>query len=307
LDNFTRETEMSHRWKVKCANDAVKACLPCQRHLRRLKDSVLGYKREPGKDTNTIRDGLTMIEWLGNIAGARVLEIGTGWQPMIPILLSLAGAKVYMADLYRLMRQDTFRAALDAIRENRDEIVARIRITRDEVDHATRECHDMEERLRDLKLEYLAPCDCRHLALRAGSIDVVTSRAVLEHVPPGVITDIFQEAKRILCCGGRMLHLIDHSDHWSHRDPGISAVNFLQYPDWLFRLTYINPQNYQNRLRHSEYLAMLKSTGFLLKREQGTVNSTCAAALSELQIDAQFRRFETTDLATTRSILLANS
>lgn len=296
---------IGHRWQIKCMIDNAKACLPFQRRLRQLKDRALGYRREPNKDAKTIRDGLTLIEWLGDISAANLLEIGTGWQPMIPILFSLAGAKVYMADLHPLMRQDTFCAALDAVRENRHEVARRLQIAPETVDHATRECGDMEQRLRELWLTYLAPCDCRRLHLDPDSIDIITSHAVLEHIPSAVVADIFLEASRVLRPGGLMLHLIDHSDHWSHRDSNITAVNFLQYSDWLFNLTCFNPQNYQNRLRHSQYLGMLASAGFVCKREQRTVNPLCVAALSEMRVAKRFRDLNSEDLATTSSILLA--
>lgn len=299
---------MNTPWQVKCAIDTAKAVLPFQPHLRRLKDRTLGYKREPGKDTNTIRDGLVMIDWVGSLSGATVLEVGSGWQPMIPVLLSLAGAsRVYLTDLHQLMRPDTFCAALEAIRENRLEIAARLGIAAAAVDHATRECPNMQDRLRELRLSYLAPCDTRNLTLPAGSVDIVMSRAVLEHIPPGIIAGIFEESRRILRPGGLMLHLVDHSDHWSHRDPSITPMNFLLYPDWEFRVTYLNAQNYQNRLRHSQYVAMLRAAGFALEREERTVDAACVEAVTRMRVAQQFRRFSPEDLATTESILLGRS
>jgi SAM-dependent methyltransferase len=296
---------MVARWHVLCAVDTAKAVVPFQHQLRQAKDRLLGYRREPDKDIRTIRDGLLFIEWLGGVSGATVLEIGTGWQPLIPILLSLAGARVYMADLHRLMRLDTFRGALEAIRENQGEIARRLGIGVDSVAHAVRECHYMHQRLRELRLEYLAPCDCRHLPMSTGSMDIVLSRVVLEHVPPAVVQGIFREACRVLRPAGRMLHEIDHSDHWSHRDHRLTAVNFLRYPDWLFRLTCLNPQNYQNRLRHSEYVSLLEEAGFKLERQHRVFNPECAAALRSMRVAERFRRFEPEELATTSSILLA--
>lgn len=52
---------------------------------------------------------------MADLEGATVLEIGTGGQPLLPILFSLAGCTVYMTDLHRLIRPDTFNAALSAI------------------------------------------------------------------------------------------------------------------------------------------------------------------------------------------------
>jgi SAM-dependent methyltransferase len=298
---------MNEPWQLKCVCDNLKAIVPFQRQVRQVKDRVVTYRRQEGRDRNTIQEGLHMIDWLGNIVEAEILEIGTGWQPMIPILYSLAGARVYMADLHCLMRPDTFRAALHAIRENRDEISSRLQIAPDLVDRATRECLDLNDRLRELRLTYLAPCDCSRLDLDSATMDIVASRAVLEHVPPPVIEGIFREAKRILRPHGRMLHIVDYSDHWSHQDHRISAVNFLRYPDWLFRLTCMNPQNYQNRLRHSEYLAILESIGFKVTREESTIDPSCIAALSHLKVATRFRHFSSDDLASTGSTLLARN
>lgn len=300
---------MASAWQTKCVKDTAKALLPCQRQLRNLKDSLLGYRREPQKDTNTIRDGLKLLSLAGDVRGKNVLEIGTGWQPMIPILFSLSGATVFLTDLYPLMRPETFRAALEAIRENRDEIARHLHLAPVQIDHAARDCRneDMAERLNELRLNYLAPCDCRHLALETGSMDIVMSRAVLEHVPPPVIAAIFQEAHRLLRSGGTMLHLVDPSDHWSHRDKRITAINFLRYPDWLFRLTCINPQNYQNRLRHSQYRSLLEQAGFTLTSEEQTVDPQSLAALKTIPLAPRFRAFAPDDLATVESLLLAKA
>lgn len=297
---------MNQPWQLKCAIDTAKAVLPFQPQLRRLKDTLLGYERRPGTDANTIREGLRFIEWLGDISGATVLEIGTGWQPMIPILFTLAGAKVYMTDLHRLMRNDTFAAALAAIRENATEIAQRLNVSSAAVEQVVAKggC-EFTGRLRDLGLTYLAPCDCRRLDLPAASLDVVTSHAVLEHVPPHVIRDIFLEAKRLLRPGGRMIHLVDHSDHWSHRDRRITGVNFLQYSDRVFQLTCVNPQNYQNRLRHPDYLEMLRNAGFTVTREQRLVPPACLDGVRAMKVAPRFRELAVDDLATTESIFLA--
>jgi SAM-dependent methyltransferase len=296
----------SYPWQIRSALDNARAMAPFQRTLRQLQDRAFPYKRQPAIDRDTLRWGLTMLEWLGDLDGITVLEIGTGWQPLIPVLFSLAGATVYTADLNHLLRLDSLCATLESIRENQDEIIRRVtKITPDGVAYATRECRDLEQRLKELRITYDAPCDCRHLILNSGSIDLVTSRSVLEHVPPPIIADIFSEARRLLRPGGRMMHIVDNSDHWAHRDRTITAVNFLQYPDWMFRLTCINSLNYTNRLRHSEYLSLLETAGFKLQRVQGMIDPNCVAALTAMRLAERFRGFEAEDLATTTTVVLA--
>jgi SAM-dependent methyltransferase len=295
------------RWQTKCLLDTVKAVVPFQAQLRRLKDRVSPYVRDASKDANTIQDGLRQIAWIGEIVrDAEILEIGTGWQPMIPILFALAGARrVYMADMHRLLRLDTFRAGLDSIRENEAEIAKALRISPEAILHATRECQDMDSRMRELRLSYLCPCDCRSLPFNEASIDIVTSRAVLEHVPLDLIAAIFEEARRVLRPSGVMIHFIDNSDHWSHRDRRITAVNFLKFSDGVFRLMCINPQNYQNRLRHKEYLELFSRTGFEIMREESKVDASSMEALSSMRLEPRFQRFSRSELAATESLFLA--
>jgi ubiquinone/menaquinone biosynthesis C-methylase UbiE len=151
----------------------------------------------------------------------------------------------------------------------------------------------------------MAPCDCRKLNLSAASLDVVTSRACLERVPPNVIQDIFHESYRVLKPGGVACHWVDHSDHWENLDKRISRVNFLKYSDSFFRLTYINSLNYQNRLRHPQYLEMLRKAGFRLVREEHMVDAVSLRYLPHMRIAERFRKFSNEDLATSDTFLLA--
>ena len=45
-------------------------------------------------------------------------------------------------------------------------------------------------------------------------IDLVTSRAVLEHIPRAELQRVIKEMRRILRPTGVMVHTIDNSDHW---------------------------------------------------------------------------------------------
>ena len=63
-----------------------------------------------------------------------------------------------------------------------------------------------------------------------------------------------------------MSFIIDYCDHYSYFDKNISAYNFLRYPDSTWRL--FNPSlHYQNRLRHRDYLDLIKSAGFEILEE----------------------------------------
>jgi SAM-dependent methyltransferase len=299
------------RWQVKCLVDNAKALLPFQVQLRRLKDRLIPYHSNLDDDIRTVEQGIRQVQWVSTVlplTGATVLEVGSGWQPMIPVLYSLAGAsRVYLTDLNVLLRPDTFSAALYVLRKQRQVILDDLKVDAKFLDRMVREDPgaSMEDRLKELHLVYLAPCDCRQLSLPAESLDVVTSRACLEHIPPDVLQDIFHESYRLLKRGGLACHWVDPSDHWEHQDKSLSRVNFLKYSDSLFRWTWINPINYQNRLRHSEYMEMLCKAGFRLVREERKVDDASLRSLAHMRLAKRFRRFSNEDLATVDSLFLA--
>jgi SAM-dependent methyltransferase len=299
------------RWQTKCVIDSAKALLPFQAQLRRIKDRIAPYQPSSRTDVHTIAQGLKQIDWLSRampLQGASVLEIGSGWQPMIPLLFSLAGAaRVLMTDQNVLLRRDTFAAALGSLRAQKADIAAALSLDPRIVDHALRDDPGMSlrDRLSELRLIYMAPCDCGSLDLGAGTLDVITSRACLEHVPPATIEAIFAESYRLLRPGGVACHLIDHSDHWEHRDKRLTPVNFLKYSDGVFRWTHINPLNYHNRLRHSQYLEMLQAAGMRLLREEHEVDERSLQALEHMPLAARFRRFPLEDLATVEGMFLS--
>ena len=299
------------RWQVKCVIDSAKALLPFQAQLRRLKDRIVPYRSSLSRDIQTIEQGICQVEWVNGavpVKGASVLEVGSGWLPLIPMLYSLAGAsQVFLTDLSVLLRPDTFAAALHSLRSQKQFILDRLKPAPEVLDHLLREDSgaSMEDRLNEMHLVYMAPCDCRKLNLPAASLDVVTSRACLEHVPPPVIHEIFEESYRLLKPGGAACHIVAHSDHWEHRDKSLNRVNFLKYSESLFRWTHINSLNYQNRLRHPEYTEMLAKTGFRLVREEHQVDEASLRDLPHMHVAERFRKFSNEDLATTDSFLLA--
>lgn len=299
------------RWQAKVVIDSAKALLPFQARLRRFKDRLSPYRSNRDDDIATIAQGIRQVQWVGAVqplTGATVLEIGSGWQPMIPLLFSLAGAaRVFLTDLNVLLRPDTLAAALRAVREQRQTILDGLGVDPVFFDHALREDPraPMVARLEELRLVYLAPCDCRKLDLPAASVDVVTSRACLEHIPPDVLEGIFRESHRLLKPDGLACHWVDPSDHWEHHDKRLSRVNFLKYPDSVFRWTYINPLHYQNRLRHPEYAQLLARTGYRVVREERLVDEASLRTLAHMRVAERFRRFSHEDLATVDSLFLA--
>ena len=157
----------------------------------------------------------------------------------------------------------------------------------------------MSDVLASNRITYLAPADARASGLPTGSIDAVVTTSTLEHIPRADLVQIFAECHRIVRDGGGMSMLIDYSDHWSHFDHSITAFNFLQFTedDWKRR----NPAlNYQNRMRHSEFVALFESSGFDIVDVVTTGgDAESLRTLSTVTLSPEFEAFAPEDLAVT--------
>jgi SAM-dependent methyltransferase len=299
------------RWQIRCLKDNIKGLLPFKNELRMVKRRIFGYHPSPDRGRVAIQEGLEMVRALSahiDFASASVLEVGSGWEPLIPMLYSLAGTRsVILTDLTRLLHQSSMAAALEILRCNRDLIVEGLPVPGEVFDGFVRDGagETLDDSLRRFRFRYMAPCDCRSTGLPDHSVDAVVSRAVLEHIRKEAILDIFKESARILKPEGVACHIVDNSDHWEHRDKRIGRINFLKYSDAVYRLTYFNKLNYQNRLRHSEYQKMLEEAGLEVVREQRTVDQRSLQALAHFQVAPRFKRFSHEDLATVDSFFVA--
>jgi len=289
-------------WQTKCTIDGVKAVLPFQQSLRKLKQSLFGFAPMTSKYEHYIEEALAQVELLGSVSGSAVLEIGSGWEPLFPLVYRLAGAKkVYLTDLYPLLSNKSLIVTTDFVRGKLSMIKQRL----------GREVSlpvltdDLKTNLDLLGFEYLAPCDCRKLPFQDSSVDVVCSHDCFEHIPPEALQAILKETRRILKPSGQTIHMIDHSDHWEHGDKSISRVNFLKYGEKAWKLICTNPQNYQNRLRHSDYLAMFESEKLKVVRADGQPNAKAIEALGSINLAPRFRKYSPTDLAIMGTTLIA--
>jgi SAM-dependent methyltransferase len=269
-------------WKLLYLRSLALSVLPFQRQLRALKRRVSGISGDPVNEPGCISDGLRLVDLLRpRIAGATVLELGSGWQPLIPLLFKGAGAaRVIMTDETALMDAEYFERARETL---------------------ARRGHPVDARWQDF--EYLAPCDWS--AIPDASIDVIWSRAVLEHIPPMVIDRLFAQFRRILRPGGVMAHVIDNSDHWEHKDSSISRANFLKFEDGLWNIINAHRLAYQNRLRHYEYRDIIRGAGFSISHERGLVCDRTKAALADMRLCKRYRNVPIVDLAVVLSWFVA--
>jgi hypothetical protein len=98
-----------------------------------------------------------------------------------------------------------------------------------------------------------------------------------------------------------MAHIIDNSDHWEHKDKSICRANFLKYGRVTWKAINFHPLFYQNRLRHSDYLAAFHDAGFAVTSAEREVCERTKRALETFNLQPEFRRYDKDDLATITS------
>jgi hypothetical protein len=298
-------------WQLRFLRNSLLAATPGYQRIRLAKRKFIPY--DGAVDPWTVEQGLRIVEMLRTsgtrIEGATALELGSGWRPVIPLILRAAGARrVYMVDAEQLLDERLLSDTARHLREKAPMLSQRLQVPVESI-RATLssvEGAGLEKATNALGLVYLAPADARRLALEPGDVDIVSSRAVLEHIPREVLEAIFAEFARILVPGrGVMCHIVDNSDHWAHIDKRLSMVNFLKYSERRWKLFAVNPLDYMNRLRHSEYLALVKRSGFDVILDASQPDSAALDALDGLPVSADFASFDRRDLAILTTELVA--
>lgn len=269
---------MLQAWQMKMVKDGLKSAIPFSDFLRSQKRKWSPYRSNPDNDALALRQGRDLTDWLVRHEArfGTVLEIGTGWMPIIPFVLTKAGAeKIILTDVERLLDHETLAKSAEIVGLD----------------------------VTAMNYDYLCPFDFREIP--SHSLDIVYSRAVLEHIPPPTLVSILSECRRCLKPTGRMVHIVDNSDHWEHHDKSLSKIHFLQHQGLFWRLCNLNEQNYQNRLRHSDYGRLIQDAGFDVIDEIAEIDWEAVGAARTLRLVPPFDRYHVCDLATVTSMFMA--
>jgi SAM-dependent methyltransferase len=213
--------------------------------------------------------------------GLRFCEIGTGWVPAVPIAYWLMGAAgTITVDLHRYLKDELVRDCLASVARQADHFRALFGPRLDEARFtALRNLRDAGRCLDLCGVEYIAPRSAADTGLPDACVDIHSSFTVLEHIPPDVLLAVLREARRVLRPAGVSVHRIDYSDHFSHSDPSITAVNFLQYSDEAWARYAGHDFQYVNRLRHDDVCALFEQAGHTLLAVLPIVQPRCSALL----------------------------
>jgi SAM-dependent methyltransferase len=303
------------KWQLRFLKNALFGLLPFPDKIRKLKRTFLPYPSEITKTEEWIIElGIRQVEMLRaaefSLDGKVVLEIGTGWKPIIPFIFRLTGCKkIILTNIQKLLDKRLLVNTANNLIAYKDLFSERLKISIEDTERILRISTNcaFDEALEYFNMQYLAPYDIRKTLLPNRSIDVIISHAVLEHVPPDIIKEIFLTISRLLKDDGKMCHVIDNSDHWEHLDKSISRLNFLKFNDNFFKfLSSFNPLDYQNRLRHFEYLDILHETGFKIDLDWSEIHEKALNDLQNIKLCKKYRHIQHDQLGILTSHIVAS-
>ena len=293
-------------WMLKAAAQGVAALLPgADRVSLFVQDRVLKTLRMDDRMAATkARRAFEHVASRTELAGApnTVLELGTGWFPVSPLALAVAGTpRVISVDNTSHVRPEHLQASLGHVvaLAERGAFVADAK----RLDTARGLLRERAGAgwLEALGVEAIVG-DARKLPLDAGSVDLMFSNNTLEHIPGPVIADIFRDFGRVAAPGAIMSHWIDMGDHYANFDRSIGVFHFLRYPERTWRL-FNNSIHYQNRLRLSDFRKLHAETGWNIVREapvRGTLEE-----LRKVPLAPEFRDRSEDDLLAYEATVVA--
>ena len=295
-------------WRIKGAVQKALSILPFGVAANDLLRAAVGGRRRLDDEiaTKVEADWLVLAAHMRRLglpmAGREYLEIGTGWYPTLPFCFSLSGAsRSRTFDLTRHMNAAMTARLVDCLEAHLPAIAkaAGRELPAVEADYrALAAAGSLEARLAAARVDYHAPADATRTGLPEGSVDVVYSNSVLEHVPRAVIAAMMAETRRILRPGGVAIHSVNCGDHYAYFDRSITQVNYLAYTEREWR-KWNNDIQYQNRLRARDFLALAGEAGLELVFEEHHAKPRLLEQVAAMRIAPEFRDYPPEQLACT--------
>jgi len=240
---------------------------------------------------------------------SHVLELGTGWYPIVPIAMFLNGAaQVRTLDLYDWLEAENVRKVCRKFMEWHEK--HKLTEYLSEIDHqrwavlmqvATDQSADLKSICQRLSIISQVG-DASSTGLPAHSVDFICSNNTFEHIPPKVLSAIITEFSRVLKEDGIMSHFIDMTDHFAHFDSSISIYNFLSFSPitWSLIDNDIQPQN---RLRYSDYIKLYILNNISINDYKSW--SGDQEALKQIKLAEQYQNYPLDDLAISHCYLVS--
>lgn len=215
-----------------------------------------------------------------SIKDKNVIEIGSGWVPIFPYLLSLI-SKVNNVKSYDINEHFSGKQISEVNKYYAD--------------------YEGFKLLKNGKynllhnVEYFPNQDV--VNANFANVDLVYSRFVLEHIHPKILIGMHEAFAAKMKKGSHILHLISPSDHRAYTDSRLSMQDFLKYSteEWDSIQTRFD---YHNRLRLPQYLEIFSKHFEIVSVEHDLINpeSLNYKKFKELKIHTDFQKYTEQEL-----------
>jgi SAM-dependent methyltransferase len=294
-------------WRIKGVVQSALSAVPYGVRVNDWLQQSLGNLRDfSGAVDTRVGDWFVLVENMRelqvDVQGIRLLEVGTGWMPILPICFSLGGASSCVTvDLNRHMNAKLTFRMLPVLERYLPRIASATKQPLDKVESEYRALagtSSLAALLERARITYLSPADARATALQPESVDVVFSNNVFEHIPGEVLLDIFRESQRILRKGGLAIHSVNCADHYAYFDRNISLINYLAYSDEEWRF-WNSKLQYQNRLRPQDFVELATEAGLDVPLRKLRTRDELRPALARMKVAPQFQKYDAVQLCST--------
>ncbi len=196
-----------------------------------------------------------------NLDSITFMEIGTGQNLILPIMLKMAGAKlVYTVDIADITVLNLIKSSLRKILKSDDfkKLLNRHDIKVKPFEGVDPESYsNVHDLLKDLGIKFIHDCDLSKPSsiddFNYNSIDFVYSMNVFEHIPKPTYSKILLNLKSHLRNNTIHIHQVDLSDHFSHAITGMNSLNHYRFGKVLWAIISNNRYAYHNRNIKSDY------------------------------------------------------
>lgn len=279
-----------------------------QKHITKgveLSEQYFGDKIQHAKDHIFYFDKLNKE----NFDKKHVLELGTGWYPIIPISLFLCGYEnIITVDSQNWLNKETLKISIDRfLKLNKkgtlktflpfikEEKIHELSLLSNSLNNTT-----LENSLKKLSIEYKIG-DINHMNIQEKSVNYICSNNTFEHIDKENLKNILLLFKKLITNKGIMSHFIDMSDHFAHYDKTITIYNFLKYSNSLWK-TIDNSIQPQNRMRFIDFKQMYKEINIGIDIEdyrKGNIEE-----VKNIKLDSHFKQYSFEDLAISHTYLI---
>ena len=240
-----------------------------------------------------IRQMLQMLQRTDkSVKGKRILEIGAGWQPVVPALFYGMGAgSILMTDIVKHMRKSYVEATVRYCIDHAREIANLTSISQDDLELRWRKLlpgsGNWVKQWYDLGITYKAPFDMTTSKLPMASFDMIYSYSCMNYIPLLQLRKIFSVSANLLDRSGWIAHNIHVYDDLSSSER--EKWNFLRFSEKEWDRIGNCRLHYQNRLRPSSYTALAQENGFRVTYSEMLPLGLPKGSLDRAKLDEEFK------------------